>query len=491
MDKIFEDKYQLLIGGQWVDAEGGKTLQSINPATSQVNHEFADASEADVDKAVKAAQEALVSFKHTSAAERAALLNKMADALEANLQKIATVETMDKGGAIRETMVIDIPYSVDHYRYWAGVIRADAGDASMLDDLTMSLTIKEPIGVVGMIIPWNFPVALTTWKIAPAIAAGDTMVIKPSSFTSASVIEMVKLWQDILPPGVINIVTGSGSGAGTYLANHPGISKLAFTGSTEIGKTIARAAADKLIPATLELGGKSANIFFSDFNWDKGMEGAQLGILFNTGQFCGAGSRILIQEDIYDKMIDALVEKFNSVNVGVPWVPETQVGPLSSKEQMEKVLGYIDLAKQEGATIACGGTQVTDGDLAAGCYIAPTLVTNVDNKMRIAQEEIFGPVAVAIKFKDEEEAIAIANDSEYGLCGAVWTSDINRAIRVARAVETGKMWVNNYGGLLSHSAFGGYKKSGIGRENDKMTLEHYTQTKNIYVSLLESPMGFF
>lgn len=491
MKKFFEDKYQMLIGGKWVDAKGGKTLKSISPATGEVNHTFPNASKSDVDKAVAAAQKALVKFRQTSPAERAEMLNKMADVLDEHFMRIANIETADKGGVVRETLAIDIPYSVDHYRYWAGVSRAATDEAARLDKKTMRMTLREPIGVVGMIIPWNFPIALTTWKIGPAICAGDTMVIKPSSFTTASVIEMVKLWEDILPPGVINIVTGSGSGCGNHLANHPDVDKLAFTGSTDIGISIAMAAAKKLIPATLELGGKSANIFFPDFNWQKGIEDAAMGILFNTGQFCGAGSRILIHEDIHDEMVKALVKKFNNFKIGMPWMAETEIGPLSSVEQLEKVLAYVDIAKEEGAKIACGGTRITKGELGKGAYMKPTLITNVKSSMRVAQEEIFGPIAVVIKFKDEEEAIEIANDSEFGLCGAVWTQDINRALRVANAVQTGTMWVNNYAGLLSHSPFGGYKKSGIGRENDKMTLDHYCQFKNIYISTDEEPLGLY
>ncbi len=355
----------------------------------------------------------------------------------------------------------------------------------------MSLVLREPIGVVGQIVPWNFPFLMAAWKLAPAIAAGDCIVFKPSSSTSLSMLVFTELIEDLLPAGVLNVITGSGSKSGQYILDHPRLSKLAFTGSTEIGKDVALAAAEKLIPATLELGGKSANIIFSDCRREQAVDGVQLGILFNQGQVCCAGSRVFVQEDIYDEFVAELVEAFNNVKVGDPLDPETQMGSQINKAQVEKILSYIEKAKADGATVACGGEAYTENGCENGCFIKPTLLTNVTNDMCVAQEEIFGPVAVVIKFKTEEEVIAMANDSEYGLGGAVWTTDINRALRVAQAVETGRMWVNTYNQIPEGAPFGGYKKSGIGRENDRAILDSYSQKKNIMINLSEAPSGFY
>jgi acyl-CoA reductase-like NAD-dependent aldehyde dehydrogenase len=370
-------------------------------------------------------------------------------------------------------------------------VRTEEGQAVMIDKDTLSIVLREPLGVVGQIIPWNFPLLMGAWKIAPALAAGDTVVIKPSSNTSLSLLELGKLISQVLPPGVVNVVTGRGSGAGNFMLQHPDFSKLGFTGSTEVGYTIADAAAKKLIPATLELGGKSANIFFADAPWEKAIEGVEMGILFNQGQVCCAGSRVFVQEDIYDKFLADCVTAFNKVKVGVPWEKDTQMGAIVSAEQLEKILAYVAIGKKEGARVACGGKRLTTHGLENGCFMQPTILADVTNKMRVAQEEIFGPVAVFIKFKTEADAIAMANDSEYGLGGAVWTRDINRALRVANAVQTGRMWVNNYNNLPAHAPFGGYKKSGIGRETHKMMLEHLTQKKNIFISLSEAKLGMY
>ena len=484
-------RYDLYINGQWVPASDGKVFTAYNPATGEKLAECAEATKEDVDAAVKAAWAAFPAWRDMGIAERAGILEKIADIIDENAELLATIESMDNGKPIRETMTIDVPYSSDHFRYFAGAIRVEEGKASVLDGNMMSLILREPIGVVGQIVPWNFPFLMAAWKLAPALAAGNCIVFKPSSTTSLSVLTLVKLIGHLLPPGVLNVVTGGGSRSGQYMLDHPGFRKLAFTGSTEVGLDVAKAAADKLIPATLELGGKSANIYFDDCKWDMAIDGLQLGILFNQGQVCCAGSRVFVQEGIYDKFVEAAVKAFNSVNVGDPLDPNTQMGAQVDQGQLRKIMSYVNLAKEEGATIACGGEPYTDGACANGSFMKPTLIVNATNDMRVAQEEIFGPVAVVIKFKTEEEVIAMANDSVYGLGGAVWTRDINRAIRVARGVETGRMWVNTYNQIPSGAPFGGYKQSGIGRETHKVILEHYTQQKNIMINLNETPSGFY
>lgn len=491
MKANLDARYDLYINGQWVPASDGKVFTAYNPASGEKLAECAEATKEDVDAAVKAAWAAFPAWRDMGIAERAGILEKIADIIDENAELLATIESMDNGKPIRETMAIDVPYSSDHFRYFAGAIRVEEGKASVLDGNMMSLILREPIGVVGQIVPWNFPFLMAAWKLAPALAAGNCIVFKPSSTTSLSVLTLVKLIGHLLPPGVLNVVTGGGSRSGQYMLDHPGFRKLAFTGSTEVGLDVAKAAADKLIPATLELGGKSANIYFDDCKWDMAIDGLQLGILFNQGQVCCAGSRVFVQEGIYDKFVEAAVKAFNSVNVGDPLDPNTQMGAQVDQGQLRKIMSYVNLAKEEGATIACGGEPYTDGACANGSFMKPTLIVNATNDMRVAQEEIFGPVAVVIKFKTEEEVIAMANDSVYGLGGAVWTRDINRAIRVARGVETGRMWVNTYNQIPSGAPFGGYKQSGIGRETHKVILEHYTQQKNIMINLNETPSGFY
>lgn len=491
MKANLDARYDLYINGQWVPASDGKVFTAYNPATGEKLAECAEATKEDVDAAVKAAWAAFPAWRDMGIAERAGILEKIADIIDENAELLATIESMDNGKPIRETMAIDVPYSSDHFRYFAGAIRVEEGKASVLDGNMMSLILREPIGVVGQIVPWNFPFLMAAWKLAPALATGNCIVFKPSSTTSLSVLTLVKLIGHLLPPGVLNVVTGGGSRSGQYMLDHPGFRKLAFTGSTEVGLDVAKAAADKLIPATLELGGKSANIYFDDCKWDMAIDGLQLGILFNQGQVCCAGSRVFVQEGIYDKFVEAAVKAFNNVNVGDPLDPNTQMGAQVDQGQLRKIMSYVNLAKEEGATIACGGEPYTDGACANGSFMKPTLIVNATNDMRVAQEEIFGPVAVVIKFKTEEEVIAMANDSVYGLGGAVWTRDINRAIRVARGVETGRMWVNTYNQIPSGAPFGGYKQSGIGRETHKVILEHYTQQKNIMINLNETPSGFY
>ena len=486
-----QDTYQLFIGGQWRDASDGAVFKTKCPADGEILAECAQATREDVDAAVQAAWKAFETWKNVSVNERAAILNKIADIIDENKEFLAIVESLDNGKPIRETMAVDIPLSAQHFRYFAGCIMAEEGSANMLGTDTMSLILREPIGVVGQIVPWNFPFLMAAWKLAPVLASGCCTVFKPSSTTSLSVLELARLIQDVIPAGVFNVITGSGGKSGQYMLEHPGFRKLAFTGSTEVGRDVALAAAQKLIPATLELGGKSANIFFEDCKWDMAMDGLQMGILFNQGQVCCAGSRVFVQDSIYDKFVEEAVKRFNAVKVGPSWDPETQMGAQIDEGQLKKILDYVEIGKQEGATVACGGVRADEGALAKGCCMRPTLRTNVTNDMRVAQEEIFGPVAVIIKFKDEADVIAMANDSVYGLGGAVWTRDINRAIRVARAIETGRMWINTYNAIPEGAPFGGYKESGIGRETHKVMLEHYTQMKNIMINLSEEPTGFY
>ncbi|WP_169778666.1 aldehyde dehydrogenase family protein [Campylobacter curvus] len=484
-------KYGLFINGEWRDAKNGATLKTYDPANGKFLAEIADATEEDVNDAVKAARAAFNKFRHSTIAERSRLLNNIADVIEANKEHLARVETMDNGKPIRETLNVDIPFAAEHFRYFAGVIAGEEGSANVLDEKQLSIVLREPIGVVGQIVPWNFPFLMAAWKLAPVIAAGDASVFKPSSETSLSVLELFRLIADILPKGLVNIVTGKGSKAGEWLKNHPGIDKLAFTGSTEIGRDIAIAAAQRIIPATLELGGKSANIFFGDADIEKALDGIQLGILFNQGQVCCAGSRIFVEETFYDKFMAAAIKKFENIKVGDPLDPNTQMGSQINKKQAEQILNYVEIGKKEGAKVAVGGEAYTANGCDKGAFVKPTLLTDVTNDMRVAQEEIFGPVGVVIKFKNEEELLKMVNDSEYGLGGGIFTQDITKALRVARSMETGRVWINTYNQIPAGSPFGGYKNSGIGRETHKIILEHYTQMKNIMIDLTGKPSGFY
>lgn len=486
-----DKKYKLFINGKWQDSSSGETFKSYCPADGEFLAEIAQSSKEDVDLAVKSGKEAFKSWKKTSAKDRARILNKIADLIDENKEFLAMVETVDNGKPIRETLSLDIPLAAQHFRYFAGAILSDEGSLNKMDENTISLVIREPLGLVGQIIPWNFPFLMAAWKLAPVLAAGDCTVIKPSSSTSLSLLELMKLIGDIVPAGVINLITGSGSRSGQYILDHPGFDKLAFTGSTDVGYNVARAAADKLIPATLELGGKSANIFFDDCDMDIALEGALTGILFNQGQVCCAGSRIFVQESFYDEFIEKLREKFKNVKVGLPWLADTQLGAQINEGQRKKVMSYIKIGLEEGATLCTGGEAPQDSLLKNGSYTLPTLLTNVTNDMRVAREEIFGPVAVVIKFKDEDDLIKMANDSEYGLGGGVFTKNINRALRVAEALETGRVWVNHYNSIPEGAPFGGYKKSGIGRETHKMILDAYSQVKNIIINISDKPTGLY
>ncbi|WP_303192886.1 aldehyde dehydrogenase family protein, partial [uncultured Desulfovibrio sp.] len=481
----------LYINGEWRPASDGGTFETFCPANGERLAVCAEATREDVDSAVKAATVAWQSWKKVNPIERADLLLRIADVIDAHKEHLAMVETMDNGKPIRETLNVDIPMAADHFRYFAGAVRTEEGSASLLDGNTLSLVLREPIGVVGQIVPWNFPFLMAAWKLAPVLASGCCTVFKPSNHTSLSVLELARLLGDILPKGVFNVVTGRGSRSGQYMLEHPGFRKLAFTGSTDVGRNVGLAAAKRIIPSTLELGGKSANIFFPDCQWDMAMDGLQLGILFNQGQVCCAGSRVFVHEDIYDKFVAEAVERFNRVNVGLPWEPDTQMGAQIYESHLKAILMCVEQGKAEGAALLCGGERLTDGPLAKGCFMRPTLLGNVTNKMHVAQNEIFGPVAVLIKFKSEEEVIAMANDSVYGLGGAVWTRDINRALRVCRGIETGRMWVNTYNSIPAGAPFGGYKESGLGRETHKVILEHYTQQKNIMINMAEMPTGLY
>lgn len=481
--------YDLFINGKWQASK--ESFESHSPINGKLLATCSQASKEDVDDAVDAAALAFERYKLTSAYERAALLNKIADTIEANKEHLAMVETQDNGKPIRESLSVDIPSAIQHFRYFAGVILADEGKANYLEDGSLSLIFKEPIGVVGQIIPWNFPLLMAAWKLAPLLAAGCTCVIKPSMSTSLSLLELMRLIEGFLPAGVINVITGSGAKAGEYILNHPGFAKLAFTGSTQVGCAVANAAAKALIPSTLELGGKSANIIFDDCDLDLALDGAQIGILFNQGQVCCAGSRILVQESIYDDFVSKLAKKFAKIKVLPSYEKSCQMGALISARQLEKVQNYIKIGLDEGAKLAAGGKRLSQGELANGYFLEPTLLSNVSNEMRVAREEIFGPVACVIKFKDELEAISIANDSAYGLAAGIWSKDIKRAFRVAKSLEAGRVWVNTYNAVPAGAPFGGYKRSGIGRETHAMILNHYTQVKNVFIGMKEGVSGLY
>lgn len=489
---MLQDKtYGLWIGGKEVPALAGKTFETRNPATGEVIARCAEAGPEDVDRAVEAAKAAFPVWSKKSPAERAEVLLKIADAIDARADELARIETMDNGKPIRETKVIDVPLSSDHFRYFAGALRAEEGSAVMIDENTMSIVLHEPIGVVGQIVPWNFPLLMGAWKLAPALAAGDTVVIKSSSTTPLSLFLLAEIVNEFVPAGTVNVISGKGSVAGDAMLKHPGFAKLAFTGSTEVGRDVGLAAARRIIPATLELGGKSANIVFADADMDRAVEGAQIGILFNQGQVCCAGSRIFVEDKIYDEFVGRLKKAFENVRPGDPLDPTTIMGSQINKRQLEKILSYVEIGKAEGAKVLTGGVAAQVPGMPEGAFMTPTLLVDVTNDMRVARKEIFGPVAVVIRFRTEDEVVAMANDSDYGLGGAVWTKDINRALRVARGVQTGRMWVNTYNELPAHTPFGGYKTSGIGRETHKAMLAHYSQTKNIYVSMAEGVRGLY
>ena len=492
----FKTRYDNFINGKFVAPVGGQYFDVITPINGRVYTQAARSTEADIELALDAAHAAKDKWAATSPTERSNILLKIADRIEQNVEKLAYAETVDNGKPIRETLNADIPLSADHFRYFAGCLRAQEGSISEIDGNTVAYHFHEPLGVVGQIIPWNFPILMAAWKLAPALGAGNCVVLKPAESTPISILVLAELIADLLPPGVLNVVNGFGREAGMPLANSKRIAKIAFTGSTATGKIIGQAAAANLIPATLELGGKSPNIFFEDVMaaddafLDKAIEGMVL-FAFNQGEVCTCPSRALIHESIYDRFIEKVLKRVAAIKQGSPLDTETMMGAQASSMQMEKIMSYLQVGKDEGAQLLIGGDRAQlGGELADGYYIQPTLFKG-HNGMRIFREEIFGPVLAVTTFKDEAEAMQIANDTPYGLGAGVWTRDGSRAYRFGRGIQAGRVWTNCYHHYPAHATFGGYKESGIGRETHKMMLDHYQQTKNILVSYDANKLGFF
>ncbi|WP_194437792.1 acetaldehyde dehydrogenase ExaC [Vibrio fluminensis] len=492
----FKAQYENFIGGKWVAPVKGEYFSNTSPVTGEEFCRIPRSCAQDIELALDAAHAAKDAWGATSVQERSNILLKIADRIDQNLEALAVAETWENGKPVRETLAADIPLSSDHFRYFAGCIRAQEGSLSEIDNGTVAYHIHEPLGVVGQIIPWNFPLLMAAWKLAPALAAGNCIVLKPAEQTPSSILLLVELIEDLLPPGVLNVVNGFGREAGEALATSTRIAKIAFTGSTAVGSHIMKCAAENMIPSTVELGGKSPNIYFNDVTQheddylDKCAEGFVLGF-FNQGEVCTCPSRALIQEDIFDEFMQKVLQKTKDIVRGNPLDTTTMVGAQASQEQFDKIMSYLDIGREEGAKVLSGGSEENLGDaLNNGFYIQPTILQG-DNSMRIFQEEIFGPVIAVTTFKDEAEALAIANDSAYGLGAGVWTRDTNRAYRMGRGIQAGRIWTNCYHLYPAHAAFGGYKKSGIGRETHKMMLNHYQQTKNLLVSYSTSPLGFF
>ncbi|HEY2193994.1 MAG TPA: aldehyde dehydrogenase family protein [Actinomycetospora sp.] len=492
----FKPRYDHFIGGEYVAPAKGQYFENPTPITGQTFTEVARGTADDVEKALDAAEGAAKAWGKTSVTERATILNKMADRIEANLEQVAVAESWENGKAVRETLAADIPLAIDHLRYFASGIRAQEGALSQIDEDTVAYHFHEPLGVVGQIIPWNFPILMAIWKLAPALAAGNAVILKPAEQTPASIHVLLDLVADLLPAGVLNIVNGFGVEAGKPLASSPRIRKIAFTGETTTGRLISQYASENLIPVTLELGGKSPNVFFDDVAsqqdafYDKALEGFAMFAL-NQGEVCTCPSRALIQGGIYSDFLEQGVKRVDQIKQGNPLDTDTQVGAQASNDQYEKILSYIDIGRQEGAKILTGGEKCDlGGDLSGGYYVQPTVFEG-HNKMRIFQEEIFGPVVSVTKFDDYDDAMSIANDTLYGLGAGVWSRDTNTAYRAGRDIQAGRVWVNNYHAYPAHAAFGGYKQSGIGRENHKMMLDHYQQTKNLLVSYSQNALGFF
>ena len=492
----FKEKYGNFIDGKFVEPIDGEYFENYSPVDNSLIAKYPRSKKADVNLAVEAANKAKKAWGKTSPAERAKLLNKVADIIEQNLEEFAVVETADNGKPVRETLNADVPLAIDHWRYFASVIRAEEGSVSELDANTVSMNIKEPLGVVAQIIPWNFPLLMLSWKMAPALAAGNTVVLKPAEQTPASATLLMEKIADVFPPGVVNIVHGFGPEAGKPLASHSGVNKVAFTGETTTGQMIMQYASKNLNPVTMELGGKSPNIFFNsvmdkdDEFLDKAIEGAVL-FAFNQGEVCTCPSRLLVQEDIYDDFLEKVIERVKAIKIGNPYDTETMFGAQASKDQYEKILSYIKIGEEEGGKILVGGEAAElDGEYKKGYYIKPTLIEG-NNKMRVFQEEIFGPVLSVTKFKDEDEALEIANDTMYGLGAGVWTRDAHQLYQIPREIEAGRVWVNNYHAYPAHAPFGGYKKSGFGRETHLMMLDHYRQNKNMLISYDKNKLGFF
>jgi aldehyde dehydrogenase len=492
----FKEKYGNFINGKFTDPVSGEYFENNSPIDNSLIAKYPRSKRDDVNNAVEAANAAKDAWGNTSAATRAAMLNKVADIIEENLEEFALVETCDNGKAIRETINADVPLAIDHWRYFASVIRTEEGSATELDENTVSLIIKEPLGVVAQIIPWNFPLLMLSWKLPPALAAGNCVILKPAEQTPSTATLLMEKIADVFPPGVVNIIHGFGPEAGKPLASHPGVDKVAFTGETTTGQLIMQYASKNLNPVTMELGGKSPNIFFNsvmdenDAFLDKAIEGAVL-FAFNQGEVCTCPSRLLVQEDIYDAFMEKVIARTNAIVMGDPYDPNTMMGAQASNDQFEKILSYIKIGKEEGAKVLCGGEACKfDNDLDNGFYIRPTLLEG-HNKMRVFQEEIFGPVLSVTKFKDEAEAIEIANDTLYGLGAGVWTRDAHQLYQIPRAIKAGRVWVNNYHAYPAHAPFGGYKKSGFGRETHLMMMNHYRQSKNMLISYDKNKLGFF
>ncbi|WKB52376.1 aldehyde dehydrogenase [Eleftheria terrae] len=492
----FKKRYANYIGGRWVEPVAGQYFENVTPVTGKAFCEVPRSNAEDIERALDAAHAARAAWGRASATERAGVLLRIADRMEQNLELLATAETWDNGKPIRETLAADVPLAIDHFRYFASCVRAQEGSIGEVDHQTCAYHFHEPLGVVGQIIPWNFPLLMAAWKLAPALAAGNCVVLKPAEQTPVSILVWLELVGDLLPPGVLNVVNGFGLEAGKPLASSKRIAKIAFTGETTTGRLIMQYASQNLIPVTLELGGKSPNIFFEDVCarddgfLDKAIEGFVMFAL-NQGEVCTCPSRALIHESIYDRFMERALQRVATIRQGNPLDKATMIGAQASSEQLEKILSYLDLGRQEGAQCLIGGERnLLAGDLEGGYYIKPTVFKG-HNKMRIFQEEIFGPVVSVTTFKDEEEALAIANDTLYGLGAGVWTRDMNTAFRMGRAIQAGRVWTNCYHAYPAHAAFGGYKQSGIGRETHKMMLDHYQQTKNLLVSYGEQPLGFF
>lgn len=491
----FKARYENYIGGQWTAPVDGQYFDNPSPVDGANFCEIPRSNSKDIDLAVKAATEATKTWIKTSATDRSRILNKIADRIEENLPMIAAVETWDNGKAIRESLNADLPLAVDHFRYFASVIRAESGDIADLNADTVSMEVHEPLGVVGQIIPWNFPILMATWKIAPALAAGNCIVLKPAEQTPASILVVMELIEDLLPAGVLNIINGFGPEAGKPLATHPDIKKVAFTGETTTGRLIMQYASENIIPVTLELGGKSPNVFDKsvmaedDAFLNKAIEGFVLFAL-NQGEVCTCPSRALIHEDIYEAFIKKCIERVKAIKLGDPLDDSTMMGAQASNDQYEKILSYMDIGKKEGAEILTGGSAFNNPTYPSGHYIEPTVFKGT-NDMRVFQEEIFGPVVSVTTFKDDDDALKIANDTLYGLGAGVWTRDVHQMQRFSRGIEAGRVWCNCYHDYPAHASFGGYKKSGIGRENHKMMLNHYRHTKNILVSYSKDALGFF
>src|SRR5210317_1076782 len=495
IDSPFKERYDNFIGGKWVKPVEGKYFENITPLTGKPFCEVARSTEADINLALDAAHAAKDAWGKTSPTERANILNKIADRMEQNLEKIALAETIDNGKPIRETMAADIPLAIDHFRYFAGAIRAQEGSVCEIDHDTVAYHFHEPLGVVGQIIPWNFPILMATWKLAPALAAGNCVVLKPAEQTPASILVLVELIEDLLPPGVINIVNGFGPEAGKPLASSPRIGKIAFTGETTTGRLITQYASENIIPVTLELGGKSPNIFFesvtakNDEYLNKAIEGFVMFAL-NQGEVCTCPSRALIQESIYDQFMEMALDRVAAIKMGSPLDTSTMMGAQASNDQFEKICNYLDIGREEGAEVLAGGKPAHIDEFPDGYYIEPTVFLG-NNKMRVFQEEIFGPVVSVTTFKDEDEAMEIANDTLYGLGSGVWSRDVHQVHEFASGIQAGRVWVNCYHLYPAHASFGGYKQSGIGRETHKMMLDHYRHTKNILTSYDKNAMGFF